>query len=106
MLQSFDQEFKPGLDEIAKLAREVKQEVTLAAIKALQQEQCLQAHERKESSRSRSLLRRYIPSADEDRRVIQSRHSSKSSTQQARASKAKSIIRTRQGGVACAAELL
>ncbi|KAH7033561.1 uncharacterized protein B0I36DRAFT_110490 [Microdochium trichocladiopsis] len=75
VFQSFEQEFKPDIDGIARLAKEVKEEINLATTLAQHQEQQCQGQERKAAQLSRYFLQRYIPKLDQDLQFVKIRQS-------------------------------
>lgn len=64
--QSFEQEFKPDVDDIQRLGKEVTNEITLAKALADRQDQELQKKERVAASRQRSTLKRFIPKIENE----------------------------------------
>lgn len=64
ILQSFEQELQSDVLEIKKLGNEVKAEIALAAAHAESQDQKLQALDRESASKSRSMLRSFMPKAE------------------------------------------
>lgn len=64
--QSFDQEFKPYVNEIRYLAKEVTSEIKLARELVHSQEQKLQVMERAAESKQRSTFRKFIPAVEKD----------------------------------------
>lgn len=64
--QSFDQEFKPDVDNIKKLGKEVKDEIALAKAYADRQDQELQEKERAAQSRQRSRVKKFIPKVENE----------------------------------------
>ena len=59
--QSFDQEFRPDIQNIQKLGEEVKDEIALAKALIDRQDQHLQELERVAASKGRSILQNFIP---------------------------------------------
>lgn len=64
--QSFDQEFKPDVNDIKRLGNEVKNEIVLAKAQADRQDQELQEKERAAASKQRSRLRKFIPNVENE----------------------------------------
>ncbi|KAI0548370.1 hypothetical protein F4679DRAFT_574172 [Xylaria curta] len=62
---SFEQEFKPDIDNIQKYSNQVKEEITLAQAQVDSQEQQLQALEREEASVTRSTARKFFLRTDD-----------------------------------------
>ncbi|KAK8070548.1 hypothetical protein PG997_010751 [Apiospora hydei] len=62
---SFEQEFKPDIDEVQRYSDSVEQEIHFAKAQADQQDQQLQVMERQEALKSRSLIDRFTGRADE-----------------------------------------
>jgi len=58
--QSFDQEFKPDVEEIQKLGKEVKEEIAFAKTLADRLDHELQEKERAAASRQRSTLKKFM----------------------------------------------
>ena len=55
---SFDAEFQPDIDKVEEKGRDVKRVIRLAVDQAAAQDQALEAEERKENAKSRSILKR------------------------------------------------
>lgn len=63
-LESFDQEFKPDLEDVQHHASDVEHEIRLAHAQAVRQDQQLQAMERQEAKESRLSVHRFISRMD------------------------------------------
>ncbi|KAK8877014.1 ankyrin repeat protein [Apiospora arundinis] len=70
LLVSFEQEFKPDLDETWRYSNLVEKEIHLAKAQADRQDQHLQAVERQEASKGRTLIGRFTGRADDALRKL------------------------------------
>jgi Skp family chaperone for outer membrane proteins len=68
--QSFEQEFKPDMEEIQKSGEEVKEEIAFAQAQADRLDRELQDKERAAASRQRSKLGKFIGNTREDLETI------------------------------------
>jgi len=64
--QSFEQEFRPDVNDIRHLGKVVKDEIALAEAHADRQDQLLQERERSAASMQRSRLRKFIPKVENE----------------------------------------
>ncbi|KAK8023696.1 Vegetative incompatibility protein HET-E-1 [Apiospora rasikravindrae] len=71
ILSSFEQEFKPDVNEVQRYSDSIEHEIHFAKAQADRQDQQLQAMERQEASKSRILIDRFTGRADEKLRRMQ-----------------------------------
>ena len=65
MLRSIDQEFSSDKQDLERLSKEVQEEISLAKALIDRQDQKLQELERTAASKSRSILRSFVPKIED-----------------------------------------